>query len=297
MPNLKKNQRTDVSTVQMILQQLKLASKRKNGSIRLGKPRRPKSIKPLERRYFKELMRMMNFAEQITLSELDKVLESILTTARFSRPQTDSARKDEWPTDVAMVIQSIKTIFSNSYDDKTYESMAQYQGDAINDYNLGNFKTTFKSVLGLDYYALEPWVRFEVESFTNINVSYIKSIPTQYFDKVQQIVTNGVTQGKLTRDIKADLKTAFGLSENKAALIAVDQTNKFNGELNKVRQTGVGIGSYIWRGVLDARERPEHVAREGQKFTWASPPWDGAPGQPVRCRCYAEPVFDPSLFE
>jgi len=47
----------------------------------------------------------------------------------------------------------------------------------------------------------------------------------------------------------------------------------------------------VWRGILDARERPEHVAREGKEFSWKNPPDDGHPGEPINCRCTAEPVL------
>jgi uncharacterized protein with gpF-like domain len=47
--------------------------------------------------------------------------------------------------------------------------------------------------------------------------------------------------------------------------------------------------------------RKHHVALEKQSeetpFPYASPPPEGLPGEPILCRCYAEPVFDDLLAE
>jgi len=47
---------------------------------------------------------------------------------------------------------------------------------------------------------------------------------------------------------------------------------------------------YIWRTVKDSDVRPAHAAREGQIFSWTSPPEGGHPGEDYNCRCWAEPV-------
>ena len=36
----------------------------------------------------------------------------------------------------------------------------------------------------------------------------------------------------------------------------------------------------------------DHWQREGQAFRWDQPPDDGHPGQPIHCRCTAEPIID-----
>lgn len=297
MPNSLKKQRSDLALVPMILAQMQSATKTKSGKIRLRRPPRPKSLKPLERRYFKQLLAMLELIYGTTRTEFEKSLDSILINAKVLRPSLDSITADEWPQEIAFVIRGIKEVFNRAYTDETFKGMAEDQANAINDQNLNDFRKTFKTVLGIDYYAFEPWVRFEVEAFTNVNVSYITSLSTDAFAKIEQIVVQGVTKGKLTRDIQKEIQEAFGVSERRAALIAVDQTNKFNAALNETRQKSVGIEGYFWRGVLDARERPEHRAREGEAFLWTAPPEDGHPGQPIRCRCYPEPIFDPALFK
>jgi SPP1 gp7 family putative phage head morphogenesis protein len=59
--------------------------------------------------------------------------------------------------------------------------------------------------------------------------------------------------------------------------------------VNRARQTELGVKQYTWRTSLDERVRPEHQEREGEVFSWAKPPKDGHPGQPINCRCTADP--------
>lgn len=141
----------------------------------------------------------------------------------------------------------------------------------------------------------EPWLQPRIESFTAENVSLIKSAQQKYFGDIEKTVLRGVNSGARWEDVAGELEERFGIAERHAKLIARDQVGKFYGALNETRQKDLGLHRYVWRGMNDNRERPEHLAREGQDFAWTAPPSDGNPGQPVNCRCYAEPDFAPIL--
>ena len=96
-------------------------------------------------------------------------------------------------------------------------------------------------------------------------------------------------------EIAGELEDSYGVSARRAALIARDQIGKLNGEIARERQTELGIRRYKWRSSSDERVRPEHADRDGQIFEWSDPPPDGHPGQPVQCRCWAEPLIDDLL--
>jgi SPP1 gp7 family putative phage head morphogenesis protein len=57
-----------------------------------------------------------------------------------------------------------------------------------------------------------------------------------------------------------------------------------------------GVTEYIWSTTKDNRVRKEHQAREGKTFSYDNPPSDGNPGEPIRCRCVASPVFTDEMF-
>jgi SPP1 gp7 family putative phage head morphogenesis protein len=128
--------------------------------------------------------------------------------------------------------------------------------------------------------------------FTRENVALIKNIGDTAASRIERVVADGVRRGQSTKAIQAVIKDEMGICERRAKLIAVDQIGKFNGQLTRIMQQDAGISKYIWRGMMDARERASHIALEGQIFSWSNPPSMGHPGEPIRCRCYAEPVFD-----
>lgn len=123
------------------------------------------------------------------------------------------------------------------------------------------------------------------------NIALIRSIPDVALNRMHTRMVEAVRLGRSLREVRDSVVAEFGVTERRAELIARDQIGKLNGELTRVRQEDIGVTEYKWRGVLDSRERPEHVAREGRIFKWSEPPEDGHPGQPIRCRCTAEPVL------
>ncbi len=159
-------------------------------------------------------------------------------------------------------------------------------------WNLKVHDQQIKHILGVDVFTSEPWLEGQMDLFSHENAQLIKSLGDTAIDRISFQVTEAVRKGTSTRDLARAIASEHGIAERRAALIAVDQIGKFNGKLTQLRQSDLGIGHYRWRGVLDRRERASHVAREGVKYSWDNPPADGNPGEPVRCRCIAEPVLD-----
>lgn len=67
---------------------------------------------------------------------------------------------------------------------------------------------------------------------------------------------------------------------------------KINSRISQVRQQKLGITHYRWRTSRDERVRSTYRGREGDIIAWDDPPPDGHAGQPIRCRCTAEPYID-----
>lgn len=104
---------------------------------------------------------------------------------------------------------------------------------------------------------------------------------------------NGVPSQIPIDRIKKNGERVLVSTEKHARLIAHDQVNKLNGRLNQTRQEAAGITEFTWRTQGDDRVREEHEAINGQQFSWAEgAPSIGLPGEPVNCRCHAEPVIN-----
>lgn len=135
--------------------------------------------------------------------------------------------------------------------------------------------------------TLESWVEENVALVTNINREQIAQLETLFLRSLRD--------GSRSTQVQADVRKILKSSEQRARLVARDQIGKLVGQLDRQKNVEGGIDSYAWRSVLDERARPTHVSRSGLIFRWDRPPADGHPGQPVQCRCTAEPNLAPLL--
>lgn len=136
----------------------------------------------------------------------------------------------------------------------------------------------------------------EMEKAARANVALITSIPEQYFDRLRAVIEAGWSGGRRWEEVARDVAEVGDITDNRAALIARDQTSKMNAAFNEVRQTALGIEEYSWSGSLDARERDSHKAMEGKRLRWDSPPTVDDepvhPGEAINCRCVAIPIVN-----
>lgn len=124
-----------------------------------------------------------------------------------------------------------------------------------------------------------------------ITQDLIDSVPTDFNNRVKKVRDYAKLNGLNRTETKKLLQKEYDRVLKRVELIAKDQTEKMSGLVSKDLQEWFGLNSYRWRGVLDNRERPHHVAREGLTFSWSKPPFDGHPSMPINCRCWAEPSW------
>jgi len=170
------------------------------------------------------------------------------------------------------------------------ERIAQF-GRRVDQFNAAQFHALLRAAYGVDIFQSERWLAEVLSQFEAENIKLIRSIPQQALDKLHGKIVQAVRAGTPTALLREAVREEYGVTRRRAELIARDQIGKLNGQLTGARQKAIGVTSYKWRGALDERERDEHVAREGQEIPWDEPPWDGHPGEPINCRCWAEPVL------
>jgi uncharacterized protein HI_1407 len=153
-----------------------------------------------------------------------------------------------------------------------------------------------KNQTGIDlsaYLGNSPRIAEKVNAMTTANVQLIKSIRSQYLDKVQNAVTQALVSGSLNKDLTAQIKSIGQTTEKRAAFIARDQSSKLNAALTQARHEDLGVKKYMWSTAGDERVRDSHAEKDGQIFEYANPPADtGHPGHDVNCRCVQIAVFD-----
>lgn len=176
------------------------------------------------------------------------------------------------------------------------ENIAQGFVNRGNIQNQAEVSTNLKNQTGIDlagYLRNSPNIVERVNELTVSNIQLIKSIRTQYLDKVQNAVMQAMVQGALNKDLAEQLKKLGKDVESRAMLIARDQSSKLNAALTRARHEDVGVTKYMWSTSGDERVRDSHAEKDGQIFEYANPPADtGHPGHDVNCRCVAIAVFD-----
>lgn len=138
---------------------------------------------------------------------------------------------------------------------------------------------------------IDQWRIENLRLITNAGDDHVAEL-AEAFKAAQE---QGLSRQELIDTVKKVLKTG----EDRAKLIASDQTTKFNGTIQAVQQQAAGITEFVWSTSKDGAVRPTHRELEGKTFSWAVGAPDGPnmvlPGQPVRCRCQAIPkipLFD-----
>jgi uncharacterized protein with gpF-like domain len=124
------------------------------------------------------------------------------------------------------------------------------------------------------------------------NINLIKSIPQQYHAQVQTHAWNAVTTGGDLHMLKNNMTKQFGITDRRAAFIALDQSSKANTIMENARRIDLGLNEAIWLHSRGGKEpRPSHVKASEEKLRYdirKGALIDGEyihPGMLINCRC------------
>lgn len=171
--------------------------------------------------------------------------------------------------------------------------------------NRRKWNEAVRSAIGIDLGAVlqAEGIGDTIDAAVLRNVSLVRGLSQDVARRLSSKLLDALTRGLNNRELEKIITTEFGIARRRAKLIARDQAASFNGDLNRIRQTAMGVTEYVWSTSLDERvrgnpegkypnSRPSHWAREGKTFQWSKPPSDGHPGQPINCRCTARAVIE-----
>ncbi len=259
---------------------------------------RARAPKELERSYQRDLLAIVRKMKAITNQVLVSQLPKIVATAVEARPV--EVRQDDAGDAMSTarrLMDQIKRMFSQEYTATELARIAMRKGMAVSEFNREALEKGFKRVAGVDVIFAEKYLQGELQLFVAQNVNLIESLSQRTFAEIEERVYSGLSSGTRWENISDQIEERFGVSESRANLIARDQVNKINGQLNQLRQGELGVTKYIWRTSLDERVRDAHERLEGTEHRWDTPPSEGHPGEAIQCRCTAEPVLDEFLAE
>lgn len=272
-----------------------LASLAKQAGIRRSKVR----IRPIEPRrateqaYARALRQMLREAAKVVR---EQVLPAALATKR------DMARDDTDRLDgvLGLLRSAVEYQLLRATEDMV-ERILGLQAQR----HTRRFSESVRSALGIDLSAVigQGDIADEFALAARRNVGLIKDLSEEVTKRVEQVVVNSVIRGQPHAELAKQLTHEFGILESRARLIARDQVSKLTSDLNRLRQTQVGIAEYSWSTSGDERVRPSHAAMEGMICRWDDPTvyredgeegWRSRsslggvqlhPGEDIQCRC------------
>lgn len=242
----------------------------------MPKPTRQAEPRGLERSYLRDILRLLLHPAQQLVDEL--------LIPRL--PEFDAELvADAYPEAIESIFGDITLRYGQIVTGRTIKGVASDQAAQLDLFNRKQTSRQFEQILGIDVFGITPELTTQINAFTVDNVKLIESIPAKYFQEIENTALRNLRAGNRASEWRGELEERYDVSESRAALIARDQTNKFNGELNHTRQTDLGIDGYTWRTSEDERVRESHVAINGNPYAWEgepSPP-EGHPGHPIQC--------------
>lgn len=168
-----------------------------------------------------------------------------------------------------------------------------------------NINLSFKSCLAVDVFMHNSALFDKVTGEWYASQSQlINSIVSTYTDKLGGIVSNAVQRGSLYKDVVADVKHLYDVTDNRAKFIARNEVGNLNAIITKTRQQEAGVECYEWSTSRDERVRESHRVMDGNLYYWSrSTPGEinGRkvyqapalhPGMDYNCRCVAIPIID-----
>lgn len=208
--------------------------------------------------------------------------------------QLINSRLDD--SDSQLIIKKLIDFYNKT--GSLHDTLNQLKGyvNRTNNWTRKEFHEILANVMKVDIFTAEPDLRSLTDEWISENVRLIKSIPQQYHDKLQGIVSRALTQGFTVKNTSTEIKKLYDMTNKRAQLIARDQIATLNAQISQKRQQEAGVEEYIWSTSHDQRVRDSHSAREGVFFKWNNPPEDGHPGIAINCRCVALPVIDTKIF-
>lgn len=261
----------------------------------------------IERAYEKALKQYARRLQRASNELLMPELPEIVYLARRYRPDalesSEEANEGSWVDQLNAILTNVlgaalgtklANIFAGMKGSGSASDIGVNRfGDQVSEHNKRQMLRQVKTVYGERYRRAEPWLQDLLRAWELENLKLIRSIPERYVDDLQGTIIRAINEGQSVTDLRDTIRATYDQPVNRASLIARDQIGKLHSRLTQYRQESIGIKSYRWRGVMDLRERPHHRRREGDIIQWSKPPYDGHAGQPIGCRCWAQPVWPP----
>lgn len=144
----------------------------------------------------------------------------------------------------------------------------------------------------IDALIQDQAIRDDLLAALRRNVALVSSVSEQARERIAQAVWNGWSNRTPRAEIAKEINKALGLGRARSLRIAIDQTVKLSGLLDRDRMLEAGIDEFEWRHSGKIHYRPDHKARDGKFFKWSSYiARTDPPSYAPFCGCHARSVI------
>ncbi|AKG66640.1 phage minor head protein [Lactobacillus helveticus] len=253
----------------------------------------------IERSYYRDLAKMVRSWQQITNRVVDTQIKKYFYNGTKVLTDADNSDNPEWLHAVQIALNllsieieqkqpetslnSITTRFVYAVNQFSYSKIVQRKG-------IAQMKVGILAINPLrDNAKLREYTMEKIIENTNL----IKTLRQRYIDQTKADIYRIISNGGGVSDLAHSITSRTGMALRHADLIATDQTGKILSQIDAYRNQATGSTRYIWRSMEDKRVRPKHRELDGKEFKYDDP--NGGdngqlPGQPIRCRCYQDPI-------
>ncbi len=253
-------------------------------------------------KYKRELMKL-------TRSMVSEVQRRVLDLFRTENSKEFFKQQRKAATDASVSSKSKKLLNELM---KKFEKLFSSKATELAEGMLSNSLKTSQSTLKTSLKQLSGGVALNTgvvpkgmedvsQAIINENVSLIKSIPSEYLDKVSGAVMRSITTGNGLSDLEPEIKKYSGQTDRRVSLLALDQTRKAYNTINKQRMQSIGVKKFEWiHSGGGQHPRISHMKLDGKIFSFNDLPLKGEegfvngqfPGQAINCRCTMLPVIE-----
>lgn len=128
------------------------------------------------------------------------------------------------------------------------------------------------------------------QSYTNNMRFYIKDFEEKRIPEMRRKIAQMVLDGYRTDHIQKMLEQEYGIMSRKAEFLAQNETTIMLAQYKRVTYQEMGFDKFIWRTIVDGRERDLHYKHNGKIFRYDDPPiidertgQHGLPGETYNC--------------
>lgn len=256
----------------------------------------------IKQRYEKALLRLVDRMRNTTENEIKKLFCS-KSAKNYFKFANDAKQEKTVTTKTKLLLAALLLKFQLMFKRKS-KTLAQAMLEDAQKYASGAVRSSLKALTGesLDTSMLSHVGRIKLKALLQANVTLIKSIPEQYFTQITGELMRAIVTGSTVSLTDAIAKHGK-ISERRARMIALDQTNKAIQSISRQKMVDKGISRFQWVYTYRSKEpRPSHVAMNGNVYRMdappvinadsSGPPQYGFPGDLINCKCIARPVAE-----